>query len=90
MTKLSKEYLRPEFKTSREKLKDFFDQSKYWSGFLGKEIDFTTFEVLRSEFTTWRIANKKPLNAGRKKGSKDSYKRKAKEGVKLGRPKKVE
>jgi hypothetical protein len=85
MTKLTKEYLRPVFKTSREKLKNFFNQNHEWSKYLGREIDFSTFEVLKAEFSAWKKANKKKI-PGRPKGSKDSYKRQSRKGLKLGRP----
>jgi hypothetical protein len=85
MTKLTNEYLRPVFKTSRQKLKDFFEQNDQWSKYLGKEIDFTTFEVLRSEFLDWKKANDK--KSGRKIGTKDSYKRTVIPGFKRPRAK---
>ena len=86
MTKLTKEHLRPVFKTSREKLKTFFDQNNQWSKYLGKEIDFTTFEILKAEFLEWKKKNDK--KTGRKIGSKDSYKRTVIRGFKRVRVKK--
>jgi hypothetical protein len=86
MTKLTKEYLRFIFKTSREKLNSFFDQNDQWSKYLGREIDFTTFEILKAEFTAWKKTNDK--KTGRKIGSKDTYKRTVITGFKRVRVKK--
>ena len=78
MTKLTKEKLKPAFKTSHAKLRDFFEQHPGWARFLHQEVEFTTYEMLRAEFTEWQKLNIKK-KTGRPTGSSDQKPRK-KEG----------
>ena len=89
MNKLTKEKLKPAFKTSYAKLNNFFEQNTEWIKFLYNEIDFVIYESLRTEFLTWKKENDKK-STGRPKGIKEAKKRQVREGFKVGRPRKID